>query len=224
MHKSHHVEATASSMDDDGEGGRDDHLLTVRDGYDDVADAYAEHRSQEGAGTDLVRSFAGDLPDGARVLDAGCGGGLPATDLLSERHDVVGLDVSRTQVTRLRANVPDAVPVEGELSRLPFTDASFDALASLFAVIHVPRERHAAVFAEFHRVICPGGAGLLVVGHEAWEGHNPDWLDTGTEMRWSYHGLDTTRRLLREAGFDVSVVPRATADIGDGFRYVRVTA
>lgn len=198
-------------------------LHTVRDGYDDVADAYADHRSLDGPGTDLVRRFGRDLPAGARVLDAGCGGGLPAGRVLAERHEVVGLDLSTAQLTRLRRNVPDAEPVQGEFSRLPFVTNAFEGLVSLFAVIHVPRERHAAVFEEFHRVLRPGGEALLVVGNEAWEGRNPDWLDTGTEMVWSFHGLETNRELLCDVGFTVDVQPVESDELGDAFRYVRVS-
>jgi SAM-dependent methyltransferase len=199
-------------------------LRTVRDGYDDLADAYADHRTLDGPGTDLVRRFARDQPVESLVLDAGCGGGLPAGRLLDEHHEVVGLDVSTAQLTRLRENVPGAVPVQGEFTGLPFADGAFDALVSLFAVIHVPRERHAEVFAAFHRVLDSDGEALLVVGNDAWEGRNPDWLDTGTEMFWSFYGLETNCELLRDAGFAVEVQPVESEALGDGFRYVRARA
>ncbi|WP_255150766.1 class I SAM-dependent methyltransferase [Halorarius halobius] len=200
-----------------------DEKRTVRDGYDAIADDYAAQRTLDGRGTDLVRAFAADLPEG-RVLDAGCGGGVPASAVLAERHDVVGMDLSAEQLGHLRENVPAAAPVAGDLTDLPFSAGAFDGLASLFAVIHVPRERHGDVFAEFNRVLRPGGEALVVVGSDAWEGRNPDWLDTGTEMFWSFYGPERNRDLLRDAGFTVEREELVNDELGGDFLFVRVTA
>lgn len=198
-----------------------DRKRTVKDGYDAIAAEYAEERSMAGRGTELVRQFAGDLHGGSRVLDAGCGSGVPATRVLARDHEVVGLDLSGEQLRLLEGNVPAARPVEGDLTRLPFDADAFDGLVSYFAVIHVPREEHADVFAEFERVLRPGGELLVVVGSEAWEGHNPDWLDTGTGMAWSFYGADRNRELLRDAGFELAWDELVGDELGGDFLFVR---
>ncbi len=91
---------------------------------------------------------------------------------------------------------------------------TFDAIVSLHAVIHVPRAEHAAVFAEFERVLEPGGRLLTALGNERWEGNNEDWLETGTEMAWSFHGRKRNRELLAEAGFSVTDVETVDDELG----------
>lgn len=197
-----------------------DRKRVVKDGYGALAEEYAAERSIGGRGTELVREFAADLPAGSLVLDAGCGAGVPATRVLAREHDVVGLDVSVEQLRLLRENAGGVPPVMGDLARLPVAAASFDGLVSLFAVIHVPREEHAAVFEEFARVLRPGGRLLVGGGGGAWEGYNPDWLDAGAGMAWSFHGAETNRELVFEAGFRLAGDELVDDELGGEFLFV----
>jgi SAM-dependent methyltransferase len=173
----------------------------IRDGYDEIADEYLTRRSAESPHLDwLCERLAG----GGRVLDAGCGAGIPVAKRLADDHDVVGIDFSTEQLRRARENVTEARFVQGDMSTLGFTEDSFDAVCAFFSLIHVPLDEHARVAAEFHRVLRPGGLAVLTVGGEdGWEGSNPDWLDTGVEMRWSFPDTETSVRHLDSAGFAV---------------------
>lgn len=191
----------------------------VREGYDDLAETYDERRSGEGRGHELVSEFAADVE--GRVLDAGCGSGFPTAELLAAGNEVVSLDASRAQLDLLGERGPAARPVQGDLARLPFADGAFDAVTSLFAVIHVPREQHRDVLREFRRVLGPGGELLVTMGAEAWEGTNPDWLDSGTEMRWSFYGRERNLDLLAGAGFEVVAEELVDDELGGAFLFVR---
>lgn len=197
---------------------------TVRDGYDSISEAYLAERRPDGRERELVESFATTLPGGARVLDAGCGAGVPVTATLVDRHEVVGLDASAAQLTLARDHVSVARLVRGDLERLPFADGAFDGLASCHAVIHVPRERHGDVLREFHRVLRSGGRLLVTLGIDPWEGTNPDWLDAGTEMFWSYHGRERNLELLAAAGFTVERETVVDDELGGEWLFVRAVA
>jgi ubiquinone/menaquinone biosynthesis C-methylase UbiE len=159
----------------------------VRDGYDAVAASYLADRTVDGADMTALAELTEKLAPDARVLDAGSGAGIPVTRaLLTAGVRVVGLDFSRQQLELARDLVPASIPVQGDLAGLPFADASFDALVSYYAIIHVPRAEHHAVFAEAHRVLRPGGWTLLCVGAaDLSADHDPDsWL--GAPMYWSH--------------------------------------
>lgn len=49
----------------------------------------------------------------------------------------------------------------------------------------------------------PGGRVLVSEGLSEWQGSNPDWLDSGSEMQWHMAGADATREQLRDAGFAI---------------------
>src|SRR6185295_3397249 len=79
------------------------------------------------------------LPKGARVLDLGCGAGVPvARELVARDCHVVGVDVSARQVQLARNNVPEAVFLQADMTSVQFAPASFDAVAALYSITHVP--------------------------------------------------------------------------------------
>ena len=183
---------------------------SVRESYDKLAEAYAETREPPPAERDLLRSLASDLEPDARILDAGCGDGSPVAECFADQFEVVGLDISATQLARAAENVPATSLVQGELTALGFQADSFDAIAAFYSIIHVPLEAHRTVFEEFARVLTPGGVLVFSSGSEAWSGQNPDWLDTGVEMTWSYPDAETTEELLEAAGFEIQSAETVT--------------
>ena len=174
----------------------------VREGYDALVETYADRRSgDETLGTALLDDLLADLPDDARLLDAGCGQGTPV--LARADVDAVGLDFSPAQLRLAAANAPAAALARGDMAHLPFADDSFDAVTAFHSLIHVPLDDHQRVVDEFARVIRPGGRLLVSEGLEEWEGRNPDWLGSGAAMEWHFAGPDATRDHLRAAGFTV---------------------
>jgi SAM-dependent methyltransferase len=71
------------------------------------------------------------LPPHSRILDLGCGNGVPITEaLVNVGHRVVGLDSSTGMIARLRTNLPGTPVVRGDARRCPFGNGSFDAAIS----------------------------------------------------------------------------------------------
>jgi SAM-dependent methyltransferase len=102
----------------------------------------------------VVRQILGQMPPG-RALDAACGTGRHAEYLAGLGHRVIGVDSSPDMLARARARVRAAEFVPGDLHRLPAPDASVDLVVCALALTHVPAL--APVFAEFARVLPPGG-------------------------------------------------------------------
>ena len=161
-----------------------------------------------------LRPLLTNLPRGARVLDLGCGNGIPAAQLLSTRFRLTGVDVSDTQLRRARRLVPGAHFLRADLAEVDFAPESFEAVLSLYALIHVPREEHRAVFRRVFHWLAPGGWFLVIVGEERYEGRQSNWLGSEAPMRWSHYDAATYRRWFPSEGFRIvrdSFVPE-----GDG--------
>ena len=100
-----------------------------------------------------------DLHAGWRVLDVATGSGNAA--IAAARHGcaVVGVDYvpSLLESGRRRAEAEglDVQLLEGDAESLPFPDASFDAVTSVFGAMFAPD--HARAAAELLRVCRPGG-------------------------------------------------------------------
>lgn len=182
----------------------------VRRGYDTLADAYAERRTESDRERRILGAFLDGVADGARVLDAGCGQGTPVLRRLDAVAHAVGLDFSQEQLRLASDAVPRAALVQGDLTGLPFSRDAFDAVVASNAVIHVPVADHPRVFAEFARVLRPGGRLLVSEGEEAFERTNPDWLGEDREMTWHMAGVEATKEHLRDAGFEIGDVWEAS--------------
>ena len=148
--------------------------------YDELAETYAAGRHRFDT-TPILREFAGPLPPGARILDAGCGAGEPVARYFVERGDTVtSIDVSERMLALARRQVPEATFQRMDLRALDFPPASFDAITAVYVIFHLPRAEHTALFTGFARVLKPGGRLLLTLATREYTGQ--DELDGEMEF------------------------------------------
>ena len=117
---------------------------------------------REAKATDVIREL---LPlKGRRVLDVGCGDGGLTRAMARAGAIATGIDISETRLAQARAAepVPGADYREGRGEKLPFPDASVDAVLYHNALHHVPVELQAAALVEAARVLKPGGHVLII--------------------------------------------------------------
>jgi len=179
-----------------------DHKKTVREGYNAIAERYLAERTRDSADVRLLNDFMERLPADAEALDAGCGAGIPISQILSERFHVNGVDFSEVQIELARKNVPNARFLCEDMTKLNFPENAFDGICSYYAIIHIPREEHQPLLANFYRMLKPAGFALLCLGAE----HLIDDIDEnylGTRMYWSHYDSETYLELLRECGFSI---------------------
>ena len=187
-----------------------DFKKTVREGYNAMADRYLAERQRDSGDVRLLSELIERLPANAKVLDAGCGAGIPISLMLSERFKVTGVDLSEAQIELAKRNVPHATFICEDMTQLDFPDSTFDGITSYYAIIHIPREEHQALLANFHRMLKPGGLALLCLGAE----HLIDDIEEdfyGARMYWSHYDRETYLGLLKELGFQV-IWSRLVAD------------
>jgi ubiquinone/menaquinone biosynthesis C-methylase UbiE len=144
-------------------------------------------------------------PEGSRVLEIGFGSGRLHVEL-AERYTMAGLDRApgMVQLTerRLAARGLTSELRVGDVTALPWADATFDAVLSTFAFSAFPDPD--AALAEMVRVVKPGGAIIIVDAGEAQDGNTMAhflaqlWAAFGDYMRdetplMEAHDLTVTR-------------------------------
>ncbi|KPC66747.1 class I SAM-dependent DNA methyltransferase [Streptomyces chattanoogensis] len=174
--------------------------------FDVVGDRYDEafpHKEGQVASGDWL---AGALPDGSRILDAGCGTGLPTARQLSDAgHRVVGIDLSPSMVKLARDNAPGA-----EFHRLDIADlrggrlggpGSFDGIAAFFSLLMLPRAEIPYALGLLHDLLRPEGLLALSMVEADVDDFTIPFL--GTSVRVSGYLRDDLRRVVCDAGFEV---------------------
>lgn len=184
-------------------------LAETRDSYDAVA---AEHPGLVNSDLDdrpldraLFATFAELVRtgDGGPVADVGCGAGRVTVLLSRLGLDAFGIDLSPGMVALARRTYPQLRFEEGSMLALDVPAAALGGLLAYYSIIHIAQEQRRELFAEFHRVLSPGGALMLVfqIGDE--QGHRTDFRGTSVSMDWYRLRPDDLANLLRETGFEL---------------------
>jgi ubiquinone/menaquinone biosynthesis C-methylase UbiE len=154
------------------------------------------------------------VPRGGKVIDLGCGAGVPFTRALAEDFDVTGVDFSARQLELAREHVPHAHFVQADMTEVEFPAASVDAVTAFFSIFHVRRELHSNLFSNIARWLRPGGIFLATLGTkdraEDWE---DGWLGA-PRMFWSYFTPEDALRHISTAGLEVEKAELETVQDG----------
>ena len=181
-------------------------VTRTRASFDAVAGTYAEKFADELAGKPLDRAlmaaFAELVPAGP-VVDVGCGPGYVTAHLASLGLDVRGIDLSPGMVAQAQRAYPSLPFSVGSMLELDLADGSLAGLVAYYSIVNIPRPELPTVFAEFARVLVPGGVLLMVfqVGDEV--RHGTEWLGHPVDLHVYRNQPDAVARLLAEAGLAV---------------------
>ena len=178
----------------------------VRRGYELASHAYrGDTFALEGSRYEYwLGRFTRRLADGARVLDLGCGNGLPVALELANRFDVTGVDLSPVQVERARTLVPAARFECADMTSFECAPASFDGVAAFYSIINVPLDEQPALIARIAGWLAPGGWLIATVGQEPWTGVETDWRGVrGASMYYSHGAAEHYRAWFAEASLEL---------------------
>jgi len=150
----------------------------------------------------LLDSFAAKFNKDSLICDAGCGpSGHIGRYLFEKGIKVVGVDISEKCIELAQKYNPDMKFECADIGIMPFNDNSFDGLISYYSIINTPKIYVNRIFAEFRRVLKPGGYLLVAVKVGSAEGYIDDLLGVKTRI---YSALFTQEEIVgyfSEAGF-----------------------
>jgi ubiquinone/menaquinone biosynthesis C-methylase UbiE len=152
------------------------------------------------------------------VLDVGCGTGIFADRLDRELAPggVTGCDLSAGMLAEAAARSRRVAWVRGDSARLPFRPGAFDAVVCTQAFHFFDQSQ---AWAEFHRVVAPGGHALVGMIHPrtAIGSRRFSRLSSaGSKSEVTFPTAAEMRRLATAAGFEVVSQPQV------GWRFRRI--
>jgi 2-polyprenyl-3-methyl-5-hydroxy-6-metoxy-1,4-benzoquinol methylase len=108
--------------------------------FDLIAERYDEAFTDRNAQLAVGRWLIDQLPPNARVLDLGCGSGLPTAIQLAEAgFEVVGTDESSRMLELAQKRVPSGTFLQRDMRDLGEDLGTFDAVVSFFSLLMLPR-------------------------------------------------------------------------------------
>jgi SAM-dependent methyltransferase len=183
----------------------DDETIAV---YETRSREYAA-RADRGAEPGLAE-FVAELPEGAHLLDLGCGAGDSARRFLEAGFSVDAVDASPAMLSRARERgVPARLATFDEIDGQDV----YDGIWASYSLLHAPRASMPGHLARLHRALKPGGR--LHIGMKLGLGEKRDRLG----RLYVYYTEEELVDLLEAAGF-TPTIRHVSRDTGlDGSEY-----
>ena len=165
--------------------------------YDQITEWYTATRRPTVGVPDLA-VFAGTLPPRSRVLDLGCGDGVPISQfLVGEGFNVTALDSSVEMTACFRANFPE-LPIRCErVQEASFPTESFEAVVAWGMMFHLSEADQKAVIRRVSEWLKPGGRFLFTSGELRGVS---DGEMNGVRFQYVSLGVSGYRDLIERAG------------------------
>jgi predicted TPR repeat methyltransferase len=180
--------------------------------FDAMGDRYDEAFPHKDGQLAAGKWLADSLPAGSRVLDLGCGTGLPTSRQLAVAgHQVTGIDLSAGMLALARTHVPKASFHRVDIADLrvggPYGPRGkhdlgrFDGVAAFFSLLMLPRAEIPYALGAVHDLLVPGGLFALSMVEADIDDFAIPFL--GNTVRVSGYLRDELRQVVADAGFKV---------------------
>ena len=176
----------------------------VAAGYDAMAERYAAWQSGVVGDprAEYVQRMLELLPSEPDILELGCGAGVEPSPTFGRLGRLTGVDISRAQLERARAALPDATLIQDDITAVTFPAGSFDAVVSLYVLTHIPAEALPGLLENIAVWLRPDGLLLATLGiGPAHESMVDDWL--GAPMYFSELDASTNEQLVAAVGLEI---------------------
>ncbi|MCQ4210380.1 class I SAM-dependent DNA methyltransferase [Streptomyces longispororuber] len=175
--------------------------------FDAIGGRYDEAFPHKDGQLAAVERMLARLEPGSRVLDVGCGTGVPtARQLVDAGHSVVGVDLSAGMLELARKQVPEAEFRQADLMDLtaqgPDGVGEFDAVTCFFTLLMLQRDEIPGALRLLRSLLRPDGWLTLSMVEADLDDAEIPFL--GHTIRVSGFLRDELHQVVRDTGFEIT--------------------
>ncbi|KAF7897113.1 hypothetical protein EAF00_005341 [Botryotinia globosa] len=134
--------------------------------YDSISEKYEKYYPQDQGLLDFIRESLELLPGDAKVLDIGCGTGIPTSlAVTNSGRTLHGIDISPKMLERSRHNVPRGTfDLVSMLDFTPREGVQYDGMFIVLSMLHFTREEIGKAIARWRDWVKGDGEGYIFIG------------------------------------------------------------
>lgn len=170
--------------------------------YEKIAQKYSHQYFDDLSETAYIDKFLHTIPDGGKILDAGCGPGQFTQYMMGKGFEVTGIDFSSAMIREATDRVPEGTFLPMDMRTLEFEE-SFDGILAAYSLIHIASDDIPQTLEGFHRVLKPHGHIEIIT-----QAGKPDQIIDepflpSEKMFFNFFTTGRLTRFLKNAGFNV---------------------
>ncbi len=172
------------------------HEKDPSNGYEAVATKLIAGRQQSGVGVATVRTWGRSLPQGATILDLGCGFGVPISQaLINDGFVIYGVDASSSLISEFRRRFPDVNVACEAVEDSRFFDRTFDGVIAVGLLFLMSEDSQRDLIRRVGLALNSGGRFLFTAPAQSCT-----WTDILTGRESLSLGADAYKAIIADAG------------------------
>jgi len=150
------------------------------------------------------KEFIKSMPNGAKILDCGCGPGQDSEAFVKLGFNVTGIDITPKFVEMASRRVPDANFIQMDMMDINLPSDAFDGVWASFSLLHIHQTDVPKVLSSIKRIMKINGK-MMIALHR---GPKTDWVTANISglnhncsvQEWIQCDLE---RVIQESGFRI---------------------
>lgn len=136
-------------------------------GYEAISRKFIAQRKKSVIGAQAVRTWAHSLTPGAKILDLGCGNGIPITEaLVKDGYTLYGIDSSPTMISSYREHFPDLTVACEPVETSDYFNQKFDGVVAWGLMFLLSESVQSELIHSVSNILNPGGQFLFTSPEE----------------------------------------------------------
>ena len=178
--------------------------------YNQIADTYVQENEDRIHMAQDIKKFIHEMPQGAKLIDLGCGVGYDARDFKSIRNDlqIIGIDTSKEMLKKFQEITNGITSVQENMMNVYFEKESINGVWMNASILHLSKEEARTLLQRILTWLKPGGCLYLQVKEGEGEKEIPaSKYGRGDLSRfYSFYKDDEISNILSTIGYNISEV------------------